>query len=204
MRENASVRLGREQMKKVALLLTVLILASCSGSGKGPPSDLNNACSIKAQRPGWFKEMDRAERKWDVPVPVFMAALYQESRYVPDARTPNRYVLGIIPMGRQSSAYGYSQAIDSTWKWYQREEGGRRAKRTNFADAVDFMGWYMNESYERNGISKTDMYNQYLAYHDGHSGYARGTYRSKAWLMRIAADVEARAIMYQGQLQTCS
>ena len=61
----------------------------------------------------------------------------------------------------------------------------------------------MDESESRNGISQFDMYNQYLAYHDGHTGYARGTYRRKAWLMRVAGEVEARAIMYQNQLRTC-
>lgn len=190
-------------MKKAALLITVIILASCSGRGEAPPRNLDNACSMKSQRPGWFKAMSKGERKWGVPVPAYMAAFYQESKFVPDARTPHRYLLGIIPMGRQSSAYGYSQAIDSTWEWYKRDEGGRGAKRNNFADAVDFMGWYMNETTERNGIAKTDMYNQYLAYHDGHSGYARGSYRSKPWLRRVAGQVEARAIMYQSQLRTC-
>ena len=190
-------------MKKTVLLITLLILASCSGRGEGPPRNLDNACSIKAQRPGWFKALEGAESKWGVPIPVFLAAIYQESKFVPDARTPNRYALGVIPMGRQSSAYGYSQAIDSTWDWYKRDAGGHGAKRNNFADSVDFMGWYMNESLKRNGISKFDMYNQYLAYHDGHTGYARGTYRKKAWLVRIAGEVEARAIMYQSQLATC-
>lgn len=191
-------------MKTISKLIVLLLVAACSGSGKGPPRNLDNACSIKAQRSSWFKAMDKAERKWGVPTAAYLAVIYQESKFSPGARTPYRYALGVIPMGRQSSAYGYAQAIDSTWKWYKREEGGFGAKRNNFEDSVDFMGWYMNETEERNGISKFDVYNQYLAYHDGHSGYARGTYRKKAWLLRIAGDVEARAIMYQSQLKTCS
>lgn len=190
-------------MKKILLLISALILVSCSGGGKGPPRNLDNACSMKSQRPGWFKAMDKAERKWGVPTPVFLAAIYQESKFNPGARTPYRYAMGIIPMGRQSSAYGYSQALDGTWNEYKREEGGFGAKRNNFADAIDFMGWYMDETESRNGISKYDMYNQYLAYHDGHTGFARGTYRKKAWLLRVAGEVEARAIMYQDQLRTC-
>jgi len=190
-------------MKKIFLLITAMILVSCSGGGEGPPRNLDNACSMKSQRPGWFNAMDKAERKWGVPTPVFLAAIYQESKFNPGARTPYRYALGVIPMGRQSSAYGYSQALDATWAEYKRDAGGFGAKRNNFEDSVDFMGWYMDKSERRNGISKYDMYNQYLAYHDGHTGYARGTYRKKAWLMRIANDVEARAIMYQEQLRTC-
>lgn len=190
-------------MKKTILLISLLILAACSGSGKGPPRNLDNACSMKSQRPGWFKAMDKAERKWGVPKPVQMATIYHESRFSPKARTQYRFALGVIPMGRQSSAYGYAQAIDSTWDWYKREAGGFGARRNNFTDSVDFIGWYMNETQKRNGVSKFDMYNQYLAYHDGHTGYARGSYRSKSWLQRVARDAEARAIMYQGQLQTC-
>lgn len=190
-------------MKKTLFLISAVILVACSGGGKGPPRNLDNACSMKSQRPGWFKAMDKAERKWGVPTPVFLAAIYQESNFNPGARTPYRYAMGVIPMGRQSSAYGYSQALDATWNEYKRAEGGFGAKRNNFADAVDFMGWYMDESESRNGISKYDMYNQYLAYHDGHTGYTRGSYRMKAWLMRIAREVEARAIMYQNQLRTC-
>ena len=190
-------------MKKIALLTALLILAACSGSGKGPPRNLNDACSMKSQRPGWFKAMDKTERKWGVPTPVQMSTIYHESRFVPNAKTQHRFALGVIPMGRQSSATGYAQAIDSTWDWYKSEAGGFGARRSNYADSVDFIGWYMNKTEKRNGVSKFDMYNQYLAYHDGHTGYARGTYRKKSWLLRVANDAEARAIMYQNQLRTC-
>ena len=77
------------------------------------------------------------------------------------------------------------------------------ARRDRIDDATDFMGWYMNRSRERNGISLSDARNQYLAYHEGHTGYKRGTYRSKAWLMRIAGEVGARAKTYQAQLRSC-
>ena len=66
------------------------------------------------------------------------------------------------------------------------------------------MGWYFNESRERNGVSLHDARAQYLNYHDGHTGYARGTYRNKAWLLRVADDVASRSAMYQAQLKSCS
>ena len=65
------------------------------------------------------------------------------------------------------------------------------------------MGWYMNISQNRNGIPLTDARNQYLAYHEGHSGYARGSYNSKSWLLSVANRVDARADTYQVQLATC-
>ena len=33
-----------------------------------------------------------------------------------------------------------------------------------------------------NGVPLHDAYNQYLAYHEGKAGYARGSYRGKSWL----------------------
>ena len=65
------------------------------------------------------------------------------------------------------------------------------------------MGWYMTNTLERNGIPLHDARNQYLAYHEGHTGYARGSYNSKPWLIRIAGEVASRAQTYQLQLASC-
>jgi hypothetical protein len=132
-----------------------------------------------------------------------MAIIYQESKFIGDNRTPHQYALGVIPIGRQSSAFGYSQALDATWEEYQRAEGGFRAKRDDVKDATDFMGWYMSQSKSELGLSMADTRNQYLAYHDGRSGYRRGTWKNKSWLVRIAGDVENRAVMYDAQLRSC-
>ena len=187
----------------IVALILLLAVASCGGGYKSPPRNLDNACSIIKQRPEYLKAFRATERRWGVPVHVQMATIYHESRFDGDARTPHRYLLGVIPMGRQSSAYGYSQALDGTWDEYRRETGKRRAKRDRIRDASDFMGWYMNKTHERNGIPLYDARNQYLAYHEGHSGYARGTYRRKSWLIRVADKVEDRALMYQAQLAAC-
>ncbi|WP_171101319.1 MULTISPECIES: lytic transglycosylase [unclassified Ruegeria] len=185
------------------VLFGVLLLASCGGGSKQPPSRLNDACSIAREKPEYIKAFKNTERKWGVPVHVQMATIYQESRYRHDARTPHQYVLGVIPMGRQSSAYGYGQALDGTWEQYQRETGKRRAKRDRIRDASDFIGWYMNKSFEKNGIHPSDTRNQYLAYHEGHAGFARGSYNRKSWLLNVADDVDARAQLYQAQLASC-
>tara|TARA_R110002096_G_scaffold113077_7_gene246053 strand:+ start:3369 stop:3953 length:585 start_codon:yes stop_codon:yes gene_type:complete len=192
-------------MTKPILILVAasFVLISCSTGGTKAPRNLDNACSIKDQRASWYKDMVRVERRWGVPVPVMMATIYQESKFEGKARTPYQWKANVIPMGRQSSAYGFAQAIDGTWDWYRDETGNRRAKRDRFSDAVDFMGWYMNESNKRVGIAKSDAYNQYLAYHDGQTGFRRGTYRKKAWLMRVAGSVSDRAVMYSAQLASC-
>jgi hypothetical protein len=185
------------------ILIAALVLASCGGGYKSPPGNLDDACSIAKQRPQYVRAFKATERKWGVPVPVQMATIYQESRFRGDARTPYRYVLGVIPRGRQSSAFGYSQALDGTWDEYRADTGKRRAKRDNIRDATDFMGWYMNKTLEKNGVPLTDARNQYLAYHEGHTGFSRGTYKRKSWLVRVASDVETRAILYASQLSRC-
>jgi len=187
----------------MSALIALLIMASCGGGHKSPPRNLDNACSIITQKPDYLKAFRAAERRWGVPVHVQMATIYQESRYRSDARTPHKYALGIIPMGRVSSAYGYSQALDGTWDEYQREAGRRSSKRNRINHASDFIGWYMTKTRDKNGIALSDARNQYLAYHEGHTGYARGSYKSKSWLLQVANKVDARADMYQRQLANC-
>lgn len=190
--------------RTLGAIMLVLALASCSSGGSGKaPKELDNACSILKQRPGYLSAFKSAERKWGVPVHVQMATIYQESKFVSNARPPFRYAAGVIPMGRLSSALGYSQALDGTWKEYQQDQGRFGAKRTRIKDASDFMGWYMNTTRDRNGISLGDARNQYLAYHEGHTGYARGSYNKKSWLLRVSGEVGARSDIYRQQLATC-
>ena len=61
----------------------------------------------------------------------------------------------------------------------------------------------MTNTREKLGISLSDARNQYLAYHEGPTGYARGSYRAKSWLVRIAGEVQSRAEMYDVQLAGC-
>jgi hypothetical protein len=180
----------------------MMMLASCGGGNFSAPRDLDNACAIADQRPAYLLAMRDAERKWGVPVHVQMATIYQESKFVGNARTPYRWALGVIPMGRQSSAYGYSQALDGTWEEYQ-DEVRRGARRDRIDDATDFMGWYMTQSEAGLGIPKTDAEAQYLAYHEGRTGYANGSHRDKPWLLEVAAEVGARADLYEMQLLSC-
>jgi hypothetical protein len=182
----------------------MLFLASCGGGGSySAPRQLDDACAIIRERPQYLNAMRQTERRWGIPVHVQMATIYQESKFIGNARTPHTFALGVIPMGRQSTAYGYSQALNATWEEYQDSAGGRRAKRDDIRDAADFMGWYMDESTRKLGISKTDAEAQYLAYHEGRTGYASQSYLGKPWLVEVAAGVGSRAELYRVQLETC-
>lgn len=191
-------------MSRSLRVLSLLVLVSaCGSSNYSAPHNLSDACSIVRQHPSYLKAMKRAERKWGIPVNVQMATLYQESKFIGNARTPFRYALGVIPMGRQSSAYGYAQALDATWDEYRDDQNKSGARRNRISDATDFMGWYMAQSTQDLGIAKSDARAQYLAYHEGRTGYARGSYKSKSWLVRVAAEVAARSKTYRAQLQAC-
>ncbi len=187
-------------------MILMLLLGSCGVRGSGEfsaPRNLDDACSIVSERPSYLRAFRGAERRYGVPVASQMAIIYQESKFIGNNRTPHKYALGVIPVGRQSSAYGYSQALDGTWEEYQQKSGNRRARRNDIYDATDFMGWYMALTTEQLGIPINDTRNQYLAYHEGRTGYKRGTWRSKSWLVRIAGEVESRALMYDRQLRAC-
>ena len=190
-------------MNKFLKLAILLMVASCGGGTSKAPKNLDNACLLAREKPQYFAAMKRTESRWGVPVNVQMATFHQESKFIGNARTPHRYALGIIPMGRQSSAYGYSQALDDTWDDYRKETGNRRARRDNIKDATDFMGWYMDGTTRRLGISKQDAASQYLAYHEGRSGFANGSHRGKPWLMNVAGKVQNRADLYRAQLASC-
>lgn len=191
-------------MNRFLKLAIVGLVASCGGGGNyKAPRNLENACAIVAERPAYLRAMKATERRWGVPIHVQMATIHQESKFIGDAKTPHQYALGIIPIGRQSSAYGYSQALDGTWDEYRELTGNRRARRDNIRDATDFMGWYMNGTSQQLGVSKRDAGAQYLAYHEGRGGFSRGSHNSKPWLISVANKVDARADLYQMQLASC-
>ena len=132
-----------------------------------------------------------------------MAIIHQESKFDAAATPERTKLLWVIPWSRPSTAYGYTQALRSTWAEYKRTSRGAWASREDFSDAVDFIGWYANQAYVKAGISRDNAQQLYLAYHEGIGGYQRQTYLKKSWLMQVAKKVEARSQIYQAQLYRC-
>lgn len=188
---------------RTVFIVALALLAGCATA----PHQTRNVCAIFDQRDGWFnnwqRAAERAEREYGVPVPVLMATIYAESGFSPYARPPRTKLLGFIPWSRPSSAYGYSQALDGTWDKYQRETGHWSARRTNFADAIDFIGWYHQQSHLQLGIPLNDAYSLYLAYYVGPKGYVQGSWRGNAGLQATAKRVAGMASLYANQLQQC-
>ncbi len=188
---------------KLSLLLTILGSFALTACTTAPPKKPNDICKIYEEKRSWYKASEKAARKWKGPIHLPMAIMHQESAFKAKAKPPRRYILGFIPAGRKSSAYGYSQAKSPAWQDYKKATGNRGADRDNFADAIDFVQWYMDKTRQINGVSKWDAKNQYLNYHEGWGGYSRGSYKSKAWLLGVANKVEKRATMYGEQYAKC-
>lgn len=189
---------------RLLALSSLLGLSACAGK----PERINDVCAVFAQNNGWVgnwkNSASKAEREYGVPAPVLMATIRMESGFDGRARPPRKKILGFIPGKRASSAYGYSQALDGTWSQYQAETGRFAARRSNFADAVDFVGWYHGKSVRTLGIAPHDTYSLYLAYYSGHAGYSRGTWRSNTSIQNYARKTARMAEQYQQQMQSCS
>jgi hypothetical protein len=155
------------------------------------------------QYPEWKYATLETQRKYGVPITVQMAIIHQESSFVADAKPPREKLFGIVPWNRPTSALGYSQAIDHTWRLYKRSAGRYWAERENFADADDFIGWYASRAKLLSGVQPTDAYSLYLAYHEGLHNYNHQSYYGKPWLLHVARRVQARARTYYGQLTRC-
>jgi len=179
------------------LIFALLLLSSCA---ELPPKNADNICAIFQEKPDWYEDTQQAAQRWGVAVPTLMAIMHQESHFVADAKPPRVWLLGFIPWGRVSSAYGYAQALDATWDDYQHSAGSWFADRDEFADAVDFIGWYSRVCHERAGIALHDVKNLYLAYYQGIAGYRLA--RSSE-LQKTATQVAQRAKLFQNQLSLC-
>ena len=185
------------------ICLAVVLLSLLPACTTVPPTRTDNLCSIFREKKGWYDDAADSRKEWGSPISVMMAIMYQESRFVAKAKPPRKKILGFIPGPRPSSAYGYSQAKKTTWEEYKRSAGRYGADRDDFEDAIDFIGWYNEQSNRRSGIAKNDAYRLYLAYHEGHGGFNRGTYRKKKWLVKVAEKVRDKASRYRSQLLQC-
>lgn len=189
--------------KKVLLAAVILLLTGCSFAPK-KPSTIENACTIANTHASWKKAFIQTYKKYGVPPHVVMAIIYYESHFRHDARPPRKKSWLFFRGDHISTAYGYAQALDGTWADYKKSTGKRGADRDYLPDAVDFIGWYVNNSNRVTGVSKWDARNQYLAYHEGAGGYKRQSYNKKPWLLKVANRVGKKAERYKQQLIKCN
>lgn len=182
-----------------SIFLIFLLIGGCASA----PSNTNDICEIFSEKRGWYKDARKSSKRWGTDIPVMMSMMYQESSFKARAKPPRTKILWVIPGPRPASAYGYAQATNETWRAYRNSTGRGGADRNNFDDAIDFIGWYNDQSQRKNKISKSDAYHLYLAYHEGQGGFARRTYKNKQWLKNVATKVSKRSGQYRAQLDKC-
>jgi hypothetical protein len=186
----------RWHLMKIVPVALAVGLAGCATQ----PSKINDVCAVLEQQDGWISNWQRsarkAERKHGVPMAILLATIRKESGFKSNARPPR-------PWKRQSSAYGYAQALDGTWDQYKRERGGFTSSRDDFDDAVDFVGWYHGKTVKTYGVAPNDAYSLYLAYYSGWSAFGKGTWRSHSGLQKTARETAQMAQTYERQLVGC-
>ena len=184
---------------RLFIAISIVLLSGCATY---QPARTDNICTIFHGDSDWYEAARDASKRWGTPIPVMMAIIDQESRFVSDAK-PDRDWFLFIPLPRRSSAYGYAQAQDPAWQQYMKETGNSSHDRDKFKDAINFVGWYMHTTQRTLGISKWDAYHQYLAYHEGHGGYKSGGWQKSESLKQVANKVKSKAAIYSVQLKRC-
>ena len=183
--------------KNSVIFLVLLILASCSSI----PSNTKDSCDIFREKYLWYKHIKKAEKKWDVPIYIQLAFIKKESDFNWLAKPKRLKLFKVIPYKRPSSSFGYSQAVKKTWNQYKKETDNSLAIRTRFKDSVDFIGWYINKTEKLLKIPKTDVYRQYIAYHEGWGNYKN--YKNNKKVIILANRVKEQANQYRKQLTQC-
>lgn len=185
------------------MILLCLLTTGCATLAPSLPRDQTNLCEIFREQPRWYDYARASQDRWGTPIATQMAFIQRESSFRSRIKPPRQRLLGFIPWSRPSSAYGYAQAQDPVWGEYREEAGSLTARRTHMKHATDFVGWYNHRVHHSVGISLHNPEHLYLAYHEGPTGYRRGTWRSKPAVQSAARQTADRARHYQSQLNAC-
>lgn len=122
--------------------------------------------------------------------------IHQESKFHANAKNGH------------SSAFGYAQALDGTWKVFQKDVKSD-AKRNSFNDSSKFIDWYMSRLAHKLHLETSDSFDLYLAYmlgEGGYKNYLNNKYQSNHAILKkeaIAAKVRLKSQVYNLELQNC-
>lgn len=183
-------------------ITAIVALSACVSTGT--PRNTENICQIFDEKRSWYRSATRSERKWGIPISTMMAVIYKESSFRATVRPPRKKILGFIPGKRKSSSLGYSQAKEETWNDYVQATKNRTASRTNFADSIDFVGWYLNRAVRHLGVAPSNTEALYASYHVGLSGYQSGAWRNSPSIRNSVATFQRQVQGYERQLRTCT
>ena len=183
-------------LKKI-LVLFLFFITGCSSI----PQNTSDSCKIFDERYLWYKHVKKVKQKWGTPIHIQLAIIKMESDFDWLAKPPRQKLFKVIPFKRPSSSFGYSQAVEGTWKQYKNETGNKLATRARFKDSVDFIGWYTNKTKTILKIPLQDTFKQYIAYHEGWGNYKN--YKKNKKVINLAKKVKGYSEIYKKQLINC-
>ncbi|GAB4223233.1 MAG: transglycosylase SLT domain-containing protein [Francisella sp.] len=184
----------KRYLKVFSIMFLCILLLNCSE--KVQIDHNKDICTILKENPDWKKTLIKVHEKYKVEPEFIMALIYQESRF--DAKAKSKH----------STAYGYAQVINKTWKHFQ-EDVKANAKRDNFDDSAEFVGWYVSQLANKLKIKMTDYSNLYMAYMLGATGFKRyknGTFKNTEKIekdKKITLKLKGYTKEYKSQLKQC-
>ena len=188
----------------LALFLTLGIIINLNLNNYLNSKQKQNICLIFNKNPKWHEYSKQSQNRWNTPIWIQLAFIYQESKFNANAKAPYKRILGVpIPFKYKSTAYGYSQALNQTWANYQIFINNKSAKRTNFKDSTDFIAWYLYRARKYLKLNNTQIQDLYLAYHEGINGYRKQNFRKNKITILASKKVAKIAMKYKNQLEKC-
>ena len=198
-----SSHFGLGRLSLIVMVASVVsVLSACVSTST--PRNTENLCQIFDEKRSWYRSAVRSEQKWGIPVPTLMAVIHKESSFRATVRPPRKKILGFIPGKRLSTSLGYSQAKIETWNDYVKDTKRRTASRTNFADSIDFVGWYLSRAVRHLNVAPTNTEALYASYHVGLSGYQSGKWRNSRGIRNSVATFQRQVQVFERQFKTCT
>ncbi|ASG68310.1 lipoprotein [Francisella halioticida] len=185
-------------MKKQNLIIFIIFFLNTTNlfAKTENTSNKKNICQILKHHPNWRNSLKRVNKKYNISPAFTLAVIHQESKFHANAKN------------RHSSAFGYAQALDGTWKIFQKTVKPN-AKRNDFNDSVEFVDWYMSQLTHNLHLKTSNSFNLYLAYllgEGGYKNYINNSYQNSNSIQKkeaIAAKVRLKTQVYNLELKDC-
>ncbi|MCP4588775.1 hypothetical protein [Pseudoalteromonas sp.] len=169
----------RRVVKVLPLLALVMGLSGCFGS---EVRQQLNICEELDNYDEWIEATVSTQLKYGTPISLSLALLE-------------------LPLSDLDKKHVRPRAAD--WDEYRIRSERWGASPHEAEDAVDFIGWFTQQSGTRNSISWDDVSAHYLALRLGHGDYQRFDKSKFPELNQQAQQVELRAQRWQRELTAC-
>ena len=186
--------------KLIQTTVLTLLLSGCSLSIN--KKNQNNACEYLYDNP-YISHSIQSMTPSTKKQALFLAFIRYESNNDPYAR-PVKYWLikNWVPWEYHSSAKGYAQSTEATWKDFNTQMADQVNYRHSYYSNIAFINWYITTKNET--IESDDyFYEAYFLYHDGKKGYANKRKNRSNTLKDYAKKISSTAKSYHAQLKDC-